>query len=520
MTHKKTILVDFDGVLHSYTSGWKGEGVIPDPPNTGAIEWLWGLLDDERFEVCIYSSRSKTSAGIDAMDDWLRKHGLDGRTHELRFPTTKPAAFLTIDDRAFVFRGRFPSLDEIAAFEPWKSGDRTDGFGVSSTGELIKALAKIDRLEKKFGGVEETITRLAQEEGVDLESGWGLGMLAAEAFARRKAKILGVEATGSGQKPEGKPILRDGKVIGNETTVAEWLGEPGPTMEEFGKLTALYQDETRAYNRAIKERDEWKLEATRWKQLFADLQKEKGQSIGEPLTHKLVAVEPMSSYEGEILRAEVDRLAKENDRLQLEVALERKKLEGPVYDSATLHREYTRGAEDERARCIKLFEEAVEARTSIANVARELRAEHVTPKDGVRVSRKAFDPITVVEGAGSLSGRYIKEEDFLGLEATQARQHLWVAGVENRVEKLEKRLEALEALEAKFLKTTEEMIERMNRVHEMSPVGVGPFKIEWTGLPDPGPVVGTEEILGTDGVVRTYAVHAPTKEAFGPEGEE
>jgi hypothetical protein len=38
--HKLTICVDFDGVLHSYASGWKGAGVVADGPVDGAIEWL------------------------------------------------------------------------------------------------------------------------------------------------------------------------------------------------------------------------------------------------------------------------------------------------------------------------------------------------------------------------------------------------------------------------------------------------------------------------------------------------
>jgi len=116
-----TILVDFDGVLHSYTSGWEGADVISDPPVPGAIEWLWGIGGpDSGFEVCIYSSRSRQEGGIQAMKDWLREHGLDEDTlGRISFPTQKPAAFLTIDDRAICFEGRFPTLKEIANFKPW-----------------------------------------------------------------------------------------------------------------------------------------------------------------------------------------------------------------------------------------------------------------------------------------------------------------------------------------------------------------------------------------------------------------
>lgn len=114
----KTILVDFDGVIHSYTSGWQGITKIPDPPVSGAIEWLNEMT--KKFNIAIYSSRSSETGGIQAMKDWLLKHGLAPEAlQDLNFPETKPAAWLTIDDRCLCFEGTFPSIKEIDDFVPW-----------------------------------------------------------------------------------------------------------------------------------------------------------------------------------------------------------------------------------------------------------------------------------------------------------------------------------------------------------------------------------------------------------------
>ena len=50
------LAIDFDGVLHSYSSGWKGSRNIPDPPVDGAIEWLNGLVSDGE-SVCAMAPR-------------------------------------------------------------------------------------------------------------------------------------------------------------------------------------------------------------------------------------------------------------------------------------------------------------------------------------------------------------------------------------------------------------------------------------------------------------------------------
>lgn len=117
---QKIICIDFDGVLHSYTSGWNGVDVVKDDPVRGCITWLRQLIEDERLKPVIYSSRSKDKGGVSAMMKSLSDWGLTSdELLQLEFPTQKPAAWLTIDDRAFHFEGDFPSIDFINNFKPW-----------------------------------------------------------------------------------------------------------------------------------------------------------------------------------------------------------------------------------------------------------------------------------------------------------------------------------------------------------------------------------------------------------------
>ena len=121
--------IDFDGVLHSYSSGWKGARNIPDPPVYGAIEWLRELVYDQRdpfvprfnqFDVQIFSSRSRYLFGRSAMKARLLKWGLrPGELEAIKFPLFKPPAFIQVDDRAWCFTGTFPSASQLLEFTPW-----------------------------------------------------------------------------------------------------------------------------------------------------------------------------------------------------------------------------------------------------------------------------------------------------------------------------------------------------------------------------------------------------------------
>lgn len=137
LSGKKILCLDFDGVCHSYTSGWQGATVIPDPP----VPDMWEFLTDagHHFEIHIFSSRSGQPGGIEAMKDWFinwyvkqQNAMLEGDeqpitkaqatpivTAMLHFPEDKPAAFVGIDDRVITFTGHWPSTTALLNFQPW-----------------------------------------------------------------------------------------------------------------------------------------------------------------------------------------------------------------------------------------------------------------------------------------------------------------------------------------------------------------------------------------------------------------
>lgn len=149
----KILCLDFDGVLHSYTSGWKGPRCIPDDPVPGAIAWLIGAI--EKFEINIFSSRSNYFLGRWVMKQWLiaalaeyfwdhfnelpeylqgqiakdywtaydqhEEYRIAARrlVKQIKFPKHKPPAHIMVDDRALCFTGTWPDLDALLNFKPW-----------------------------------------------------------------------------------------------------------------------------------------------------------------------------------------------------------------------------------------------------------------------------------------------------------------------------------------------------------------------------------------------------------------
>lgn len=112
---KQTVVFDFDGVIHSYTSGWKESGVIPDPPVPGIKE----AIDDIRtagYEVVVVSTRCADPEGMIAVFQYLKRNGIE--VDDVR--KEKPPAIVYIDDRAICFDGNPATLlGKIQAFKPW-----------------------------------------------------------------------------------------------------------------------------------------------------------------------------------------------------------------------------------------------------------------------------------------------------------------------------------------------------------------------------------------------------------------
>lgn len=119
---KGAVSLDFDGVINSYTSPFTTVDDIPDLPNKGAFEAIKKYLDFG-FQVYIFSTRNEFEKGRKAIRNWFVKHNLEqDYVDKLQIVSGKPRAKVYLDDRAWHFSGKFPSVDEIKYFKPWHGG--------------------------------------------------------------------------------------------------------------------------------------------------------------------------------------------------------------------------------------------------------------------------------------------------------------------------------------------------------------------------------------------------------------
>jgi len=112
---KEIIALDFDGVIHSYISGWKGVDCIPDPPVPYAEEAI-NILRDKGYEVVVWSTRCSEPDGICAIRNWLKEWHITVD----KVVMTKPPCVWYIDDRAITFKGDWrQTLVDILKFRSY-----------------------------------------------------------------------------------------------------------------------------------------------------------------------------------------------------------------------------------------------------------------------------------------------------------------------------------------------------------------------------------------------------------------
>ena len=112
---KQAVVFDFDGVIHSYTSGWIGPDVIPDPPVPGIKEAI-AEIRAAGYMVFVVSARCRHPLGMVAIDEYLKRHGIEVDDICME----KPPAVAYIDDRAICFDGNPATLlGKIQTFKPW-----------------------------------------------------------------------------------------------------------------------------------------------------------------------------------------------------------------------------------------------------------------------------------------------------------------------------------------------------------------------------------------------------------------
>lgn len=67
----KTVVFDFDGVIHSYCSGWNGMEIISDPVVPGIKETI-GSPHGNGYNIIVVSTRCPSAEGSKAVEKYLK----------------------------------------------------------------------------------------------------------------------------------------------------------------------------------------------------------------------------------------------------------------------------------------------------------------------------------------------------------------------------------------------------------------------------------------------------------------
>lgn len=122
MAYTPTVVFDFDGVIHSYVSGWQGVENTPDPVVPGIKEAI-EQIRERGYRIIVVSTRCASTTGMEA----VRKYLKDNKIYADDVMAEKPHALCYVDDRAICFRGEAELLvEQVTGFKSWTEGERKE----------------------------------------------------------------------------------------------------------------------------------------------------------------------------------------------------------------------------------------------------------------------------------------------------------------------------------------------------------------------------------------------------------
>ena len=120
---RKTISIDFDGVIHlsTDTEAWVAPSHFAGRVNPEALRFIHAALE-AGWDVVVHSCRFYDLGAVGATKTWMLQNlveqfgAVQGMfcIERLQYSLAKPRARIYIDDRGFHFTGRFPQLEDIA----------------------------------------------------------------------------------------------------------------------------------------------------------------------------------------------------------------------------------------------------------------------------------------------------------------------------------------------------------------------------------------------------------------------
>ena len=142
MKKKKTICIDFDGVIAQYQE-WEGKEKFGAP--VPGVQNALKVLKKEGFTIIIFTTREVS----DKLKEYLKENDItydhinENPDQPKDSNAGKPIADLYVDDRSVCFRGNWKNtLEDIAWFKPWQQTNKEEEKSMEDVFDRYRRYAK------------------------------------------------------------------------------------------------------------------------------------------------------------------------------------------------------------------------------------------------------------------------------------------------------------------------------------------------------------------------------------------